>query len=160
MSGSCECCLLSGRGPCVGLITRPEASYQVWCVWVWSWSPDNEEALARQGLLSHWKKRNRVNLTCCRLAGRIRHTVITTLIATACKRHVNTCDSCILATLWERWTYTNTGHLFVFHRPSVNATQLKWIANVYLLMRPIFVAFTRLAYTWQAGRWRVNSQRR
>jgi hypothetical protein len=24
MSVSCECCLLSGRGLCVGLITRPE----------------------------------------------------------------------------------------------------------------------------------------
>jgi len=27
-----ECCLLSGRGLCVGLITRPEESYRVWCV--------------------------------------------------------------------------------------------------------------------------------
>jgi hypothetical protein len=32
MSVSCECCVLSGRGLCVGLITRPEESYQVWCV--------------------------------------------------------------------------------------------------------------------------------
>jgi hypothetical protein len=23
----CECCMLSGRGLCVGLITRPEKSY-------------------------------------------------------------------------------------------------------------------------------------
>jgi hypothetical protein len=37
----CECWLLSGRGLCVGLITRPEESYPVWCVWVWSWSLDN-----------------------------------------------------------------------------------------------------------------------
>ena len=28
----CECCLLSGRGLCDGLITRPEESYQLWCV--------------------------------------------------------------------------------------------------------------------------------
>jgi hypothetical protein len=28
----CECCLLSCRGLCVGLITRPEASYRVWCL--------------------------------------------------------------------------------------------------------------------------------
>jgi hypothetical protein len=27
----CECCVLSG-GLCVGLITRPEKSYRVWCV--------------------------------------------------------------------------------------------------------------------------------
>jgi hypothetical protein len=27
----CECYMLSGIGLCVGLITHPEASYQVWC---------------------------------------------------------------------------------------------------------------------------------
>jgi hypothetical protein len=32
MSVSCECCLFSGRGLCVGLIARPEESYRVWCV--------------------------------------------------------------------------------------------------------------------------------
>jgi hypothetical protein len=32
MSVSCKCCVLSGRGVCVGLITHPEESYQVWCV--------------------------------------------------------------------------------------------------------------------------------
>ena len=29
MSVSCECSVLSGRGLCVGLITRPEESYRV-----------------------------------------------------------------------------------------------------------------------------------
>ena len=28
----CECCVLSGRGLCDGLITRPEESYRPWCV--------------------------------------------------------------------------------------------------------------------------------
>ena len=28
----CECCLLSGRGLCDGLITRPEESYRMWRV--------------------------------------------------------------------------------------------------------------------------------
>jgi hypothetical protein len=32
MSVTCKCCLLSGRGLCVGLITRPEESYRLWCV--------------------------------------------------------------------------------------------------------------------------------
>jgi hypothetical protein len=32
MSVSCECCVLWGRGLCVGLITRPEESYRLWCV--------------------------------------------------------------------------------------------------------------------------------
>jgi hypothetical protein len=32
MSVSFECCVLSGRGLCDELITRPEESYRVWCV--------------------------------------------------------------------------------------------------------------------------------
>jgi hypothetical protein len=32
MSVSCECCVLSGRGLCDGLVTRQEESYQVCCV--------------------------------------------------------------------------------------------------------------------------------
>jgi len=28
----CECCVLSGRGLCDGLITRPEKSYRLWRV--------------------------------------------------------------------------------------------------------------------------------
>jgi hypothetical protein len=28
----CECCVLSGRGLCDGLITRPEESYRPWCI--------------------------------------------------------------------------------------------------------------------------------
>jgi hypothetical protein len=29
---SCECCVLSGRGPCDELITRPEDSYRLLCI--------------------------------------------------------------------------------------------------------------------------------
>jgi len=32
MSVCCECCVLSGRGLCDVLITRPEESYRLWCV--------------------------------------------------------------------------------------------------------------------------------
>jgi len=32
MSVCCECCVLSGRGLCDGLITRPEEPYRLWCV--------------------------------------------------------------------------------------------------------------------------------
>jgi hypothetical protein len=34
VSLSCECCVLSGRGLCVWLITRPEESYRVLCILV------------------------------------------------------------------------------------------------------------------------------
>jgi hypothetical protein len=32
ISVCCDCCVLSGRGLWVGLITRPEESYRLWCV--------------------------------------------------------------------------------------------------------------------------------
>jgi len=32
MDVCCECCVLSGRGLCDGLITRPEESYRLWRV--------------------------------------------------------------------------------------------------------------------------------
>ena len=31
MDVCCECCVLSGRGLCDALITRPEESYRLWC---------------------------------------------------------------------------------------------------------------------------------
>jgi len=32
MNVCCECCALSGRSLCDGLVTRPEESYRLWCV--------------------------------------------------------------------------------------------------------------------------------
>jgi len=58
-SAFCECCALSGWGLCDGPITRPEESYRVWCVWVWSWSLDNEDVLAPKGAVAPWKKKSR-----------------------------------------------------------------------------------------------------
>ena len=40
-----------------GLITGPEESYRVWCVYVWSWILD-KEALAHWGYCAKVKKRN------------------------------------------------------------------------------------------------------
>jgi len=51
-----ECCILSGRGHCVGLITRPEESYRLLCVWVWSQSLGNGEALVHYWMLRNGKK--------------------------------------------------------------------------------------------------------
>jgi len=42
----CECCVMSRRGLWIGLITRPELSYRVCSVSVWSWSPDTEETVS------------------------------------------------------------------------------------------------------------------
>jgi hypothetical protein len=53
----CECCVLSGRVLCDGLITRPEESYRLWRVMcVISKNLVNEEAIARFGLQRHIKK--------------------------------------------------------------------------------------------------------
>ena len=51
-----DCCVLLGRGLCDGPITRPQESYGVWRVWMWSWSLDNEQGLVHQGLSSHKRK--------------------------------------------------------------------------------------------------------
>jgi len=42
---------LSGEGLCGELTVRPEESCEVWSVWVWYWSLDNEEDLVHYGLL-------------------------------------------------------------------------------------------------------------
>jgi hypothetical protein len=64
ISVSCECCVLSGRGLCVGLITRPEESYPVWCVS----ECDREASIMRRscptgGLLRHGKNKQRIFFT-------------------------------------------------------------------------------------------------
>jgi len=52
------CCELSGRGLCDDLITRPEESYQLWCVVVSDLENlKNEEAMTRFGLQRHSKKK-------------------------------------------------------------------------------------------------------
>jgi hypothetical protein len=53
MSVCCKCCVLSGRGLCDGLITRPEESYRLWRVLE---NLVNEEVIARVGLQLHIKK--------------------------------------------------------------------------------------------------------
>jgi len=41
--------VLSGRGFCVGRITRPEESYGVWCVqWVWSRTPKSGRSATKK----------------------------------------------------------------------------------------------------------------
>jgi hypothetical protein len=49
MSVCCECRVLSGRGICDEPITRPEESYRLWCVVVWSGNFKHEEAVASIG---------------------------------------------------------------------------------------------------------------
>ena len=56
MSVPLECCVLSGGGLCDELITRPEESYQLWCVIVCDIENlMNDEAVVHWGL-SHQKQ--------------------------------------------------------------------------------------------------------
>jgi hypothetical protein len=54
----CECCVLSGRGLCDGLITRPKESYRPWRV-VCDQETSNEEAKAR-----YWAVENTTTMCC------------------------------------------------------------------------------------------------
>jgi hypothetical protein len=45
MSVCCECCVLSGRGICERLITRPEVSYRLWRVVVCDQETSNTRRL-------------------------------------------------------------------------------------------------------------------
>ena len=56
----CECCVLSGRGLCDDLITRPEESYRPWCFVVCDLKNfKNGEAMTRVGSQRHNKKINK-----------------------------------------------------------------------------------------------------
>ena len=56
----CDCCVLSGRGLCDGMITRPEESYRLWCVVVCDLENliKNEDSMSRFGLQRHKKNVN------------------------------------------------------------------------------------------------------
>ena len=53
----CECRVLSGRGFCDELITRPEESYRLWCVVCDLENLKNEEAMTRVGSQRQRKKK-------------------------------------------------------------------------------------------------------
>jgi hypothetical protein len=114
MSVCCKCWVLSGRDIFIGLITRPEESYRVWCVWVWLRSLDNKDVLAHWGLLRHSKKRNLLsNLL---LIGHLPQVLNSYHLRTV---HVYTCVTnpseslCIRTSerCWCRWVRTFSGPL-------------------------------------------------
>jgi len=63
----CECRVLSGRGLCDDLITRPEESYRLCCVVVCDLENlKNEEAMTRVGSQRHSKRKLIISLETCR----------------------------------------------------------------------------------------------
>jgi hypothetical protein len=69
----CECCVLSGRGLCDGLITRPGVLPTVARRFVWSRNLENEEAKASyralkiqpQWVVTPGKQTNKLSVCCC-----------------------------------------------------------------------------------------------
>jgi hypothetical protein len=57
MSFSSQCCVLSGRGLCVWLITRPEESFRVWCVMNVMVKPRQRRGPGPAGAVASWKNR-------------------------------------------------------------------------------------------------------
>jgi len=61
MAVCCECCVLSGRGLCDGLITRPEESYRLWCVVVCDLKKTNLVNEEGQGPLGGYRAKRKKN---------------------------------------------------------------------------------------------------
>ena len=59
----CECCVLSGRGLCDELITRPEESHRLWCVVVCDLEETNLVNEEGQGQLGGYRaKRKKIEI--------------------------------------------------------------------------------------------------
>jgi hypothetical protein len=93
MSVCCECCVLSGRGLCDELITRPEETYRLCCVIVCDLETTNilvneEEAKAHRGLSLQEKKKTAV----CGVA--VSHTDVSlSALNYKCCRQCASCDA-------------------------------------------------------------------
>jgi hypothetical protein len=77
----CECRVLSGRGLCDGLISRPEESYRLWCVVVCDLENlKNEEATTRVGS-QRYRKKKFLNCSTCFERHTAHHQMFKTVIA-------------------------------------------------------------------------------
>jgi len=108
MFASCECCL------CIGLIIPPEDSYRMWCIWVPSWTPDNEEASAHWRLLCRdiyiYILRNYSNV----LAAQLFLSLWSWIHCTLHLFHLTLCSWCWkIADFPENWSEFYTPPLFI-----------------------------------------------
>jgi hypothetical protein len=76
----CECCVLSGRGLCNGLITRPEESYRLRCVVVY----DLETSRMRRPLPTGGSRAKRKKLP----VGASHVFLFTVLLTCSCHTHI------------------------------------------------------------------------
>jgi len=112
LSVCCECCVLSGRGLCDWLITRPEESYRLYCVVVcdleisWMRRPWPNWGLSRQKqtYIPNWFLANRTNRS---------------IVHTECSCSENTCWSHIWCTCSETGTCTRLLESIQFPYPFI-----------------------------------------
>ena len=111
MSVSWECfvcvCVwvyVSGRDLCVGLITRPEECYWLWCAWVWSRSLNNETVLVQWGCRAIIKSTSTINWP----HSTFPWTPITKLTTASCEMRVRKgANGHNIKTPWTQWTPRN-----------------------------------------------------
>jgi hypothetical protein len=63
MSVCCECCVLSGRGLCDKLTTRPEEYYRLWCVAVCVL--ETSSMGSQTSINCDWTLKNNIYITGC-----------------------------------------------------------------------------------------------
>ena len=130
MPVSCECCVLSGRGPCIGLITHPEEFYLLWCVWVWSWSLDSDRPWHTGGCCGMKKQ----YLSCHReVTVLLRHSLVhfrrsqcgklKQNIARMDKKYVGTVMCAFHACVWR---VRRTGKYWPLQNPVVTVCTAQW----------------------------------
>jgi hypothetical protein len=102
ISECCECCVLSGRGLCVGLITHPEES-TVLRRCVWSRNLVNEDALAHWGVVApklKKKKEHPVGIQCVGWQVRYANWCLVCQNLTVRNEHFKKCH-----TVFRNWTF-------------------------------------------------------
>ena len=112
---SCECCVLSGRDLCVGLITSLEKSYRVWRVWIWSWDLINKTAKNSQTqiLIEKWLCSN--SLFVCHYDCQTDNHEYSSL--------------CTWENFYEPWILKDGGHAFFRNVRKIPATQRLILEN-------------------------------
>ena len=106
-----ECCELSGRGLCVGLISRAEESYSVWCVQLsLIMNPRQWGGLGPLGVLSYGKKKGKFHPSTGHEAQRASKVITVPMVRTLCRfffgrdiqvsaRHLSTCPGPLQQTM-------------------------------------------------------------
>ena len=107
----CECCVLSSRGLCYELITRPDEFYWLWCVVMCDLENlKNEEAMTRVGTQRHSKKKKVgpcISTQAYSVSAMFSDFIVRCgeheQIRVCCPRH-NKCRTAVSSSIYPRWS--------------------------------------------------------